>query len=64
MIKIISDEKPMQCYCERCGCNFTYEKEDIYKRYFGGFLFHEGYVDYIKCPRCGKEIEIGVTRYK
>lgn len=64
MIKIISDEKPMQCYCERCGCNFTYEKEDIYKRYFGGFLFHDGYTEFVKCPRCNKENSLGDTWLK
>ena len=64
MIQIITDTKPLEQECDRCKCKFIYEKEDIYKRYFGGFLFHDGYTEFVKCPRCNKEISLGDTWLK
>lgn len=63
MITVIKENKEMREKCTNCNRLLAYEKEDIYRKYFGTYLFHEGYVEYIKCPKCGKEIEIGVVRY-
>ena len=51
MIKIIkSGKKEFHAICPNCGCEFTYEMEDLSGNYYIGA------VDYVKCPECGNAI--------
>ena len=51
MIKIIkSGKKEFHTTCPCCGCEFTYEKEDLSGKDYIGAL------DYVKCPECGTPI--------
>lgn len=48
MIKIIkSGKKEFHATCSNCGCEFTYELEDLSK------TDYLGAIDYVKCPECG-----------
>ncbi len=51
MIRIIkSGKKEFHAICLNCGCEFTYEMEDLSgKDYIGA-------IDYVKCPECGRTI--------
>jgi len=51
MIKIIkSGKKEFHAICPSCGCEFTYEMEDLSEKDYVGAL------DYVKCPECGMPI--------
>lgn len=51
MIKIIkSGKKEFHAICPSCGCEFTYEMEDLSGKDYIGAL------DYVKCPECGMPI--------
>jgi hypothetical protein len=51
MIKIVkSGKKEFYCICGRCGCEFTYEHEDITLSSF------------VICPDCGEHCYIGGSR--
>lgn len=51
MIKIIkSGKKEFHAICPSCGCEFTYEKEDLSGKDYIGAL------DYVTCPECGMPI--------
>ena len=51
MIKIIkSGKKEFHATCPNCGCEFTYEMEDLSKKDYLGAI------DYVKCPECGMTI--------
>ncbi len=48
MIKIIkSGKKEFHTTCSNCGCEFTYDLEDLSK------TDYLGAIDYVKCPECG-----------
>lgn len=48
MIKIIkSGKKEFHATCSNCGCEFTYELEDLSKPDYLGAIY------YVKCPECG-----------
>lgn len=51
MIKIIkSGKKEFHATCPNCGCEFTYEMEDLSgKDYIGA-------IDYVECPECGRTV--------
>lgn len=50
MIKIIKHENRHECTCERCGCIFSFEKEDTYIDYKDK--------QFIRCPECQNRIEV------
>ena len=52
MVKIIKYGKKMRKVCPRCGCEFEFEREDVQ---WGNQRDPDNYV---KCPCCGKYIEI------
>ena len=62
MIKIIKEGTRKIAKYPNCGCEFSYEKEDIEK---GGFwsnnLVFIGKI-FVVCPQCGKEIVLETTR--
>ena len=68
MIKIIKEGTRKECTCEKCGCVFSYEQEDICHvetnrnetEYIRGI--RAGYKSLIVCPQCGNEIVLQATR--
>jgi DNA-directed RNA polymerase subunit RPC12/RpoP len=54
MITVIKHGKHKFMKCITCGCEFTYEKEDITSTQSG--------VSEIKCPDCGKKILVSYWR--
>lgn len=56
MIKIIERGTIKRERCEKCGCLFSYEKEDIKHNSFRTYT--DSYYDYIICPQCKKEIRL------
>lgn len=60
MIKIIEHGTIEKKRCEKCGCLFSYEKEDVeYNTHcdFGEFSYK-----YVICPQCKEEIQLGGTK--
>ena len=54
MIKIIKQGGIPTCYriaCNKCGCIFTFEDEDLLPREINNF-----FVDRIICPCCNEEL--------
>ena len=60
MIKIIKQgtiiKETRYALCSRCGCEFTYEKEDLIS---GGAITPTA--DGVKCPCCGEIIYLSDT---
>ncbi len=53
MIKIIkSGKKEFHTTCPNCGCEFTYEMEDLSGKNYD----YIGVSNYVKCPECGTPI--------
>lgn len=57
MIKIIKDGTKEIVNCEKCGCTFSYEKEDV-KVSYNSCFGHDLKKEYVICPQCGKEYVI------
>jgi hypothetical protein len=66
MIKIIEPGTKTVAECNRCGCKFSYEKEDIQSR---PHKMHDGcapsitkfpklFEYYVLCPQCGKDLTV------
>lgn len=53
MIKVIRHGTIKRVFCEKCGCLFTYEQEDVNSVQ----LKHNEYNTYVICPDCGEEIK-------
>ena len=62
MIKIIKEGTRKIAKCPNCGCEFSYEKEDIEKD--GTLLNNSVFLGktWVVCPQCGKEIVLSTTR--
>ena len=70
MIKIIKRGTRQQASCERCGCLFSYEEEDIKHlegHCDGNYAFIDGtkhgYKNYVECPQCNNEVIVSQTRF-
>lgn len=61
MIKIIKPGTIRKQKCQRCGCLFSYENEDVITERNEHMLqgFKE---DYIFCPQCNTKIKLGGTK--
>ena len=62
MIKIIKEGTRKIEKCLNCGCEFSYEEEDIEK---AGLLSNNSVLigkTWVVCPQCGKEIVLSTTR--
>ena len=62
MIKIIKEGTRKIVKCPNCGCEFSYEEEDIEK---DGLLVNNSVFigkTWVVCPQCGKEIVLERTR--
>ena len=64
MIKIIKEGTRKIAKCPNCGCEFSYEREDIEK---DGLLANNSVFigkAWVVCPQCGKEIVLETPRSK
>lgn len=64
MIKIIKEGTRKIAKCPNCGCEFSYEEEDIEK---DGLLVNNSVFigkTWAICPQCGKEIVLETPRSK
>ena len=62
MIKIIKEGTRKIAKCPNCGCEFSYEEEDIKK---DGLLENNSVFigkTWVVCPQCGKEIVLERSR--
>ena len=68
MIKIIKVGTKRLATCEKCGCVFSYEEEDIkhLENHNGEYSFVDGikhgYKNYVICPQCSKDFVVSQTR--
>ena len=69
MIKIIKEGTRKIAKCEYCGCEFSYEDEDIQHLEAGRYNEWElvkgikhGYKRYVICPQCKKDFVVEQTR--
>lgn len=57
MIKIIKHGKIFKKVCPECGCEFTFETEDLHTDYSVCLTTYPcQYNRYVICPECGKRI--------
>ena len=64
MIKIIKEGTRKITKCPNCGCEFSYEEEDIEK---DGLLANNSVFigkTWVVCPQCSKEIVLETPRSK
>lgn len=59
MIEIIKNPNPVErdkykTVCDYCGCEFSYQREDIINNWSGVPGFYSG--KHIYCPNCGETI--------
>lgn len=65
MIKIIKEGTRKVTTCQSCGCEFSYEEEDIIfsTSIFGTSIFDtSSIIKTINCPQCKSEIILSQTR--
>lgn len=65
MIKIIKPGTRKNEVCERCGCEFSYEAEDIQSETVSPLEWGESvfkHPRYVECPQCNNKIYLEVTR--
>ena len=59
MIKVIKHgQKEFNCICPLCGCEFTYEYEDIHTEAIRGITYSASRTSYVVCPDCKHHCEI------
>ena len=69
MIEIIKRGTKKIAKCNYCGCEFSYEEEDIQHYEHGRYNEYElvegvkhGYKKYVVCPQCKKEFVVEQTK--
>ena len=61
MIKVIKHgQKEFNCVCPCCGCEFTYEYEDIHTEAIGEITYNYGSTSYVVCPDCKYHCKVPV----
>lgn len=65
MITIIKEGTKKEATCNKCGCVFSYENEDI--QHAGSELMRIGHPttyekEFIECPQCKYRITLKATR--
>ena len=57
-VKIVRKPFAFLVKCSKCGTKITCEREDLKTGYrcFGGY--DEWEVKYVKCPTCGKDLDV------
>ena len=67
MIKIIKRGTRQQATCDKCGCIFSYEEEDVkhLETHNGERDFYDGikhgYKNYVICPQCNNVFVVSQT---
>lgn len=64
MIKIINEGTRKITKCPNCGCEFSYEEEDIEKDRLWANNSVFIWKTWVVCPQCCKEIVLETTRSK
>lgn len=59
MVEIIKRGTKQRGICSACGCEFTFEKEDIKREDTDGY---KGFRDYVQCPQCYEKVILQRTR--
>lgn len=59
MIKIIKFGTRQIRTCSECGCQFSFEKEDITREDTDNY---KGYREFVQCPQCHQKIILQATR--
>ena len=62
MVKIIKEGTRKVTTCESCGCEFSYEEEDIKTRTEPSIFGPSSIIKTINCPQCKSEIILSQTR--
>lgn len=62
MVKIIKEGTRKVITCESCGCEFSYEEEDIKTRTEPSIFGTSSIIKTINCPQCESEIILSQTR--
>lgn len=55
MIKIIKEGTRKITKCPNCGCEFSYEEEDVLRDHFR-------VENHVNCPQCNKAVTVMVER--
>ena len=62
MIKIIKEGTRKITTCDKCGCEFSYEEEDIKITTEPSIFGESSIIETINCPQCKSEIILSQTR--
>ena len=63
MIKIIKSGTIQEKHCERCGCIFSFEEEDIETEVnVGSCMATKPYKKFVTCPQCKNKFILKQTR--
>jgi hypothetical protein len=65
MIEIIKRGTKKTCTCDKCGCYFSYEEEDVEKVYNTiGTPWGESrtYKSIVRCPQCESVVNLMATK--
>jgi len=66
MIKIIKRGTRKTAICENCGCEFSFEPEDIKRANNAGYVITKTSIEirsaqnYVECPQCKEEVIVEV----
>ena len=61
MIEIIKRGTKIVTECKKCGCEFSFESEDVQRKY--SFIDNpKKYGEYVMCPQCNKEVVVCQTK--
>ena len=56
MIKILKEGTIKKITCEKCGCYFSYEQEDVKE------IVSKNSGSFVLCPQCGERVYLMLTR--
>ena len=59
MIEIIKRGTKEHRICSACGCEFTFEKEDIKREDMDGY---KGFREFVHCPQCHEKVIVQQIR--
>lgn len=59
MIEIINRGTKQVKICNKCGCKFSFEKEDIHNEDIDNY---KAFIEYVNCPQCDEKLIIRQSR--
>ena len=62
MIRIIKQGTRQIAVCDNCGCEFSYEKDDIRVEPTSYYGNNRGFKSTVICPQCHREKTVEQTR--